>query len=96
MRFEVPSLFEQASPGQIVENVASIRFNTLMCTVQPAGLHDARLAEMIAAEDLANIIKGTRGAGAAGIALFSYMSLFDPKYRGLGYLEALRPLFEGP
>ena len=47
VRFEVPSLFNQAPPAEIVERVASIRFNTLMCTVQPEGLRDARLPDMI-------------------------------------------------
>jgi uncharacterized lipoprotein YddW (UPF0748 family) len=48
VRFELPSLFRTASAGQIVENIASIRFNTLMCTVMPEEAADPRFARLLA------------------------------------------------
>jgi hypothetical protein len=34
--------------------------------------------------------------GAGGIAIFSYQSLFSPRYTGLGYLDEVRRLFSKP
>ncbi len=46
--------------------------------------------------DLARIVPQILKAGAAGVAIFNYQSLFSPKYSRLGYLEELRALFPAP
>ncbi|NWG13828.1 MAG: hypothetical protein HXY20_09865 [Acidobacteria bacterium] len=38
-------------------------------------------------------VEGIRAAGAGGIALFSYVSLFDAKYAHLGYREEVKRVF---
>lgn len=46
--------------------------------------------------DLARIVPQVLKAGAAGVAIFSYQSLFSPRYSKLGYLEEVRALFATP
>jgi hypothetical protein len=43
--------------------------------------------------DLARIVPQVLKAGAAGVAIFSYQSLFSPKYSALGYLKEVRAVF---
>ncbi len=49
IRFAVPSLFEEASPGEIAGNVASAHFNTILCTVRPSVFQDARFTTLVEA-----------------------------------------------
>ncbi len=62
IRMELPQLFGEASPHQIVENVASANLNTILCTVHPSVLTDNRFAELLAA------------ARARGIAVHAVIS----------------------
>jgi hypothetical protein len=43
--------------------------------------------------ELGRIIPKLLDAGAAGVAIFSYQSLFSPPYSGSGYLEEVRRVF---
>ncbi len=45
-------------------------------------------------EELAHVLNGLDHSGAAGVAVFSYQSLFAPNYRQLGYLDVVRRYFE--
>ena len=47
VRMELPNLFEEWTPRQIVENVASVNLNAILCTVHPSILQDQRFAEML-------------------------------------------------
>lgn len=49
VRMELPGLFDEASPRQIVENVASVNMNAILCTVRPSILNDGRFRELIEA-----------------------------------------------
>ena len=49
VRMDLPSLFEEATPRQIVENVASVHLNAILCTVHPSVLEDGRFQEMLQA-----------------------------------------------
>ncbi len=49
VRMELPALLDQASPRQIVENVASVHMNAILCTVHPSILNDGRFREMLQA-----------------------------------------------
>jgi hypothetical protein len=46
--------------------------------------------------DLTRIVPQILKAGAAGVAIFNYQSLFSPRYAKLGYLVELRALFPPP
>ena len=47
VRMELPNLFDEWTPRQIVENVASANLNAILCTVHPSILQDQRFAEML-------------------------------------------------
>ena len=47
VRMDLPGLFEEATPRQIVENVASANLNAILCTVHPSVLGDGRFQEML-------------------------------------------------
>ena len=47
VRMELPNLFDEWTPRQIVENVASANLNAILCTVHPSILRDERFAEML-------------------------------------------------
>ncbi len=49
VRMELPGLFEEATPRQIVDNVASANLNAILCTVHPSVLQDRRFAELLTA-----------------------------------------------
>ena len=76
VRMELPGLFEQATPRQIVENVASVHMNAILCTVHPSVLSDGRFREMLAAAHargiavhvvLSTIVAGANTAQSAGL-----------------------------
>jgi hypothetical protein len=43
--------------------------------------------------DLTRIVPELLKAGAAGVAIFNFQSLFSANYANLGYLEEVRALF---
>ncbi len=49
LRMDLPSLFAEAAPRQIVENVASVNLNAILCTVHPSIFDDGRFQEMLEA-----------------------------------------------
>src|SRR5512137_1293898 len=49
VRMELPNLFAEATPLQIVENVASANLNAILCTVHPSVLKDPRFSQLLAA-----------------------------------------------
>ena len=59
---ELPGHFEEATPREIVENVASAHLNAILCTVHPSVLDDGRSLEML------------RAAHARGIAVHVVLS----------------------
>jgi len=66
IRFELPGLFAVASPEQIVSNVASIRFNAILCTVRPEMTTDPRFRELLSR------------ARSRGIAVHAVLSTMVP------------------
>ncbi len=49
VRMELPNLFAEATPPQIVGNVASAHLNAILCTVHPSVLQDPRFSELLTA-----------------------------------------------
>jgi len=49
VRMDLPSLFGEAAPRQIVDNVASANLNAILCTVHPSIFGDGRFQEMLEA-----------------------------------------------
>jgi uncharacterized lipoprotein YddW (UPF0748 family) len=68
VRMDLPSLFEEATPRQIVENVASVHLNAILCTVHTPVLEDGRFQEMLEAAHargiLVHVVLSTIVAGA--------------------------------
>jgi hypothetical protein len=50
----------------------------------------------LASGELTKIVPAMFRAGAAGVAIFNYQSLFSPRYSHLGYAEEVRRLFGKP